>query len=384
LSPDFSATMWLSRLAGSGRHGRAGRTGAVNGLLPECPAEDELLESLLQPGKTISDVNRRQRNLVDTGMKPSLRYGFVGLGNLGRRLARNLVANGFEVALHDRDPEAAAALRQSVVQRSLNIVGSCAEAARGADGLITCLPSSAATRMAIEGPEGAISTLGKGATWIEMGTNESGEVLRLANKLENVGVATLEAPVTGGVHRASAGDITVLAGGDRRLFDRHRPALAAMGNPVLHVGSIGQGSAMKVITNMLAFLHLLGAGEALMLARKSGIDLGTAFEAIRHSSGNSFVHETESQVVLNGSYDIGFTLDLACKDAGFASEMGRRLGVPLPLAEQAETLLNAARERYGGDAWSPMAVRLLEDAVGTRLRAKGFPATLDPPQELSG
>jgi len=375
--------MWLSRLAGSGRHGRAGRIGAVNGLLPECPAEDELLESLLQPGKTIGDVNRRQRNLVDTGMKPPLRYGFVGLGNLGRRLARNLVANGFEVALHDRDPEAAAALRQSVVQRSLNIVGSCAEAAHGVDGLITCLPSSAATRMAIEGPEGAISALGKGATWIEMGTNESGEVLRLANKLENVGVATLEAPVTGGVHRASVGDITVLAGGDRRQFDRHRPALAAMGNPVLHVGGIGQGSAMKVITNMLAFLHLLGAGEALMLARKSGIDLGTAFEAIRHSSGNSFVHETESQVVLNGSYDIGFTLDLACKDAGFASEMGRRLGVPLPLAEQAETLLNAARERYGGDAWSPMAVRLLEDAVGTRLRAKGFPATLDLPQELS-
>ncbi|MDH3229616.1 MAG: NAD-binding protein, partial [Alphaproteobacteria bacterium] len=130
------------------------------------------------------------------------------------------------------------------------------------------------------------------------------------------------------------------------------------------------------ITNMLAFIHLVAAGEALMLAKRGGLDLRKSFEAIRASSGNSFVHETESQVILNGSYNIGFTMDLACKDAGFAMKMGREFGVPLKLAELMEQLFIEARERYGGDAWSPMVVKLLEDALGEELRAEGFPAEL--------
>jgi 3-hydroxyisobutyrate dehydrogenase len=119
-------------------------------------------------------------------------------------------------------------------------------------------------------------------------------------------------------------------------------------------------------------------GEALMLARRGGLDLGQAWEVIAASSGTSFVHETEGQVILNGSYDIGFTLDLALKDLGLALELGSESGVPLALAERAEQSFGEARERYGGSAWSPMVVKLLEDAVGVDLRAPGFPASLDP------
>jgi 3-hydroxyisobutyrate dehydrogenase len=113
-----------------------------------------------------------------------------------------------------------------------------------------------------------------------------------------------------------------------------------------------------------------------MLCKRARVDLAAAFEAIRASSGNSFVHETESQVILNGSYDIGFTMDLACKDAGFATEIGRRLGVPLKLASVSEQTFIEARARYGGGAWSSMVVKLLEDAMGEPLRAPGFPAKL--------
>jgi 3-hydroxyisobutyrate dehydrogenase len=168
----------------------------------------------------------------------------------------------------------------------------------------------------------------------------------------------------------------VLVGGERAVYEAHLPALKAMGGEILHMGPLGSASLIKVITNMLAFIHLVAAGEALMLARRGGLDLGQAFAAIKASSGNSFVHETESQVILNGSYDIGFTMELACKDLGFATDFGRELGVPLELASLVEQTFIRARQQYGAEAWSSMVVKLLEDALRTELRAPGFPAQL--------
>jgi 3-hydroxyisobutyrate dehydrogenase len=133
---------------------------------------------------------------------------------------------------------------------------------------------------------------------------------------------------------------------------------------------------IKVITNMLAFIHLVAAGEALMLAKRGGLDLAQAFHAIKASSGNSFVHETESQLILNGSYDIDFTMDLACKDLGFAMKFGREFGVPLDLAGLTAQTFIRGRAAYGGDAQSTAIVKLLEDALKTDLRAAGFPAKL--------
>jgi len=184
------------------------------------------------------------------------------------------------------------------------------------------------------------------------------------------------------VHKAASGEITVLVGGAEALFEAHRPAFAAMGGEVIYMGPLGSASVIKVITNMLAFVHLVALGEALMLAKRGGLDLAKAYAAIRASSGNSFVHETEGRVILAGSYDIGFTLDLACKDLGLALGLGRVSGVPLEVAPLVERTFERARARYGGDAWSPMVVRLLEDALATELRAPGFPARLQPAAEI--
>jgi 3-hydroxyisobutyrate dehydrogenase len=150
-----------------------------------------------------------------------------------------------------------------------------------------------------------------------------------------------------------------------------------MGDRILHMGPLGSAAVIKVITNMLAFIHLVADGEALMLARRGGLDLGKAWEAIRASSGNSFVHETEGQLILNGSYDIAFTMDLALKDLGFAMEYGREFGVPLDLAGQTAQTFVRGKAAYGGEAQSTQIVKLLEDVLGTDLRAPGFPARLE-------
>ena len=217
-----------------------------------------------------------------------------------------------------------------------------------------------------------------GGTWIDMSTNDLHELQRLAALAAERGVATLEAPVTGGVHRAAAGMITVLVGGDEAVFRAHLPAFEAMGGRVFYIGELGKASVIKVITNMLAFIHLVADGEALMLAKRGGVDLGLAWDVIKASSGNSFVHETEGRLILNGSYNINFTMDLARKDLHFAHMMGREFGVPLELAAVTEQQFARARALYGGGAQSPMVVKMLEDAVGTDLRAPGFPAELAP------
>jgi len=300
-----------------------------------------------------------------------MRYGFVGLGNLGKHLAANLARGGFDVSVFDLDRRSA----DAVLIAGARWGESVAALAKSCDALITCLPSPSATLKVLTE---ALPLLRSGATWIEMSTNDFAEIETLALRARDKGVSTLACPVTGGVHRAEAGEITVLVGGAQQVFEAHRPALQAMGGKVIHLGDIEQAAVTKVVTNMLAFIHLIAAGEALMLCAKAGVDLRRAFEAIAASSGNSFVHETESQVILNGSYDIGFTMDLACKDAGFALEFGRRFGVPLRLAGLMEQTFVEGRARYGGGAWSSMIVKLLEDAVGTPLRAPGFPSRLGP------
>jgi 3-hydroxyisobutyrate dehydrogenase len=301
-----------------------------------------------------------------------MRLGFVGLGNLGQHLAASLLRAGFPLTVHDLDERAG----QPLVDAGAAWAESPREVAANSDSVFTCLPSPQAVDAVLTGDIGLLAGFRAGGTWIDSSTNDPRELQRLAGQAATAGVSCLEAPVTGGVHLAESGEITVLVGGATDLFECHLPAFDAIGGKVFHIGPLGSAATIKVITNMLAFIHLAATGEALMLAKRAGLDLAQSYDVIRASSGNSFVHETESQVILNGSYDIGFTLDLACKDLGFASDLGRDLGVPLELAGLVEQTFARAREEYGGSAWSPMVVKLLEDAVGADLRAAGFPATI--------
>ena len=305
-----------------------------------------------------------------------MRCGFIGLGHIGKFLAGSLVRNGFEVTVYDLNKEAAAPL----VAKGAKLAGSIKELCDASDTVFTCLPSPRAIDIVLTGKDGVIDSLASravAATWVDMSTNDQSETLRLGALCQANGINVLEAPVTGGVHKAAHGDITVLVGGEQNVFQAHEKALNAMGKPVLYIGKLGSAAVIKVITNMLAFIHLVAAGEALMLAKRGGLDLGVAFEAIKESSGNSFVHETESQVILNGSYNINFTMDLALKDLGFAMEYGNEFGVPLDLAGHTYQTFIRAKAAYGGDAWSSQVVKLLEDATRTDLRAPGFPAELE-------
>ena len=299
-----------------------------------------------------------------------MRYAFIGLGNLGGHLAASLAGAGLSLVVHDRD----AALRGRFDDLGVDWADTPAGAVQGADAVITCLPSPAVSEAVLEQ---ILPAMRPGADWIEMSTLGRDDVLRLAARAQNAGMGVLESPVTGGVHLAARAEITVLVGGEAALFARHRPALEAMGNRIFHMGPLGSAALIKVITNMLAFIHLVADGEALMLAKRGGLDLKTAWEANAASSGSSFVHETEGQLILNGSYDIAFTMDLALKDLGFAMQFGRAFGVPLDLASMTEQTFVKGRAAYGGGAQSTQIVKLLEDVLGTDLRAAGFPARLE-------
>ena len=301
-----------------------------------------------------------------------MRYGFIGLGHLGGHLAANLTRRGFSVTVHDVDRNRADGLLAAGAAwaespRSLAIAS---------DAVMTCLPSPKISKAVLSGPEGILAGLWRGGTWIEMSTLGRDDILALAALAKEAGIETLEAPVTGGVHLAAAGKITVLVGGDVAAFAIHRPAFEAMGEKIFHMGPLGSAAVIKVITNMLAFIHLVACGEALMLTKRGGLDLAQAFHAIAASSGTSFVHETEGQLILNGSYDVAFTMDLALKDLGFAMKFGREFDVPLDLAGLTNQTFIRGRAAYGGDAQSTQIVKLLEDVVGTDLRADGFPVRL--------
>ena len=299
-----------------------------------------------------------------------MQYGYIGLGNLGGHLAHSLIKKGYKVTVYDLDPK----LAERHVRDGATLAASPAELAGQVDVVFTCLPSPTVSEKVLTQ---ILTTLKPGSTWIENSTNGRDEMIRLAGMAEAKGIKVLEAPVTGGVHLANSGEITVLVGGDKELFEQFRPALETIGKKIFLMGPIGSAAVIKVITNMLAFIHLVADAEALMLAKRGGLDLAQAWNAITASSGTSFVHETEGQLILNGSYDIAFTMDLALKDLGFAMNFGKEFGVPLDLASMTQQTFMKGKAAYGGAAQSTQIAKLLEDVLNTDLRAPGFPARLE-------
>jgi len=301
-----------------------------------------------------------------------MKIGFIGLGNVGAKLAGSLQRNGFELIVRDLDMAAA----QSLLAEGAAWADSPKQLAQMADLIITCLPSPAVVSDVMEAEDGVISGLGPEKIWLEMSTTDEAEVKRLAALVEAAGATSLDGPVSGGCHRAATGNISIFVGGDRAAFEKALPALTVMGRRILHAGPLGSASVLKVVTNYLCSVHLVALGEAMMVAKKAGMDLNTTFEAIRISSGNSFVHETESQVILNGSYNINFTMDLVIKDMSLFDGLADRLGVPLEVSPMVLGIFKDGQARYGERAWSSMIVKRLEDACGTDLRTPGFPGEI--------
>lgn len=310
-----------------------------------------------------------------------MKIAFIGLGNVGGKLAGSLLRNGFELAAHDLND----GLVREFESRGATRFASLEESAGWCDVAITCLPSPEASASVLEGEGGLLRTMRPGGIWCEMSTTDEQEVKRLGAEAERLGIDAVDCPVSGGCHRAATGNISIFAGCRRDVFDAILPVLSSMGRRILHAGGLGTASALKVATNYLATANLVSLCEVLTAAKLAGLDLATTYEAIRISSGNSFVHETESQVILNGSRNINFTMDLVLKDLKLFRGLADRAGLRLELSQVLIDAFEDAAERYGKREWSPNVIRRLEEACGATVRASGFPAEIvDDEPEAQG
>lgn len=307
------------------------------------------------------------------------KVGFIGLGNVGGKLAGSLLRNAVDLTVRDLDK----AIAQPFLEAGAKWADSPREMAQNVDIVITCLPSPAASAAVMEAEDGVLAGLAPGKIWAEMSTTDKDEVLRLGEKVKASGAAAVDCPVSGGCHRAATGNIAIFAGCERATFETMLPLLTTMGRRILHTGDLGSASVLKVVTNYLASANLLSLCEALVTSKLAGMDLNTTYEAIRISSGNSFVHETESQVILNGSRDISFTMDLVCKDIGLFHEVANRAGVELELAPLLVRVFQQGQEQLGPRELSPNIIKLLEQQAGVDILAPGFPPEMvdDEPEE---
>ena len=301
-----------------------------------------------------------------------MKIGFIGLGNVGGKLAGSLIRNKFDLTVRDLDKN----LTKSFKDQGAKVVNSPKELAEEVDLIITCLPSPKICAEVMEGENGILNGLSENKIWLEMSTTDEAEVKRLGQKVIAKKAIPLDGPVSGGCHRAATGNVAIFVGGNRSAFEKILPALTVMGRKVLHTGDLGSASVLKVITNYLASVHLVALGEAWTVAKKSNLDLAKAYKGIAVSSGNSFVHETESQVILNGSYNINFTMDLVLKDTGLFDELAKKLNAPLEISPKVVEIFNDGKKKYGSRAWSSMIVKRMEDLNNIDFRAEGFPDEL--------
>jgi 3-hydroxyisobutyrate dehydrogenase len=301
-----------------------------------------------------------------------MKIGFIGLGNVGGKLASSLLRNNFDLTVRDLDER----LTKPLKDLGAKVAKSPKELAEQTDLIITSLPSPEVSAEVMEGSDGIINGLSENKVWLEMSTTDENEVKRLGEKVIAKKSIPMDGPVSGGCHRAATGNIAIFVGGERKAFEKILPALTVMGRKVLHTGELGSASVLKVITNYLASVHLVALGEAWTIAKKSNLDLAKTYKGIAISSGNSFVHETESQVILNGSYNINFTMDLVLKDTGLFDNLAKKLNAPLEISPQIVEIFKDGQKKYGSRAWSSMIVKRMEDLNNINFRANGFPDEL--------
>ena len=280
--------------------------------------------------------------------------------------------NKIDLTVRDLDKAAA----QPLLDAGAGWADSPAPMAHNCDVIITCLPSPAISAAVLEAEDGVLAGLSKGKIWAEMSTTDEQEIYRLGALVAKAGASAIDCPVSGGCHRAATGNISIFAGAERAVFDQMLPLLTKMGRRILHTGPLGSATILKVVTNYLATANLVSVVEALSACSAAGMDLKTSFEAIHISSGNSFVHETESQVILNGSRDINFTMGLVLKDISLFNDVAERSGLSLELAPLLIEIFKDGIAKYGEREFSPNIIRRIEEPAGLDVRVDGFPAEI--------
>lgn len=295
-----------------------------------------------------------------------MKVGFIGVGNMGGPMCRNIIRNtNHEVVVFDLDPAAVKACTDIGASSG----GSVADVAARCDVVITSLPLPRIVEAVALGADGVAAHARPGTVFIDLSTNSPATAKRVAAGMAEKGIAMLEAPVSGGTARATDGTIVIMVGGDAAVFEQNLPLLKSFSGEVIHLGEIGFGSTAKLINNMLAFCNSAAAAEALMIGKRSGIDLRKLDAVIRNASGMSTGYANMATKAFAGQFEPTFALDLAHKDLRLAMEMADELGVPGLIAPQVMSLMRMARGMGLGTSDSCALIRVYETALNEEVRA---------------
>lgn len=293
--------------------------------------------------------------------------GFIGLGNMGSGMTRNLQSAGHRLVVTDLRRETAA----GVLAGGASWADTAAQVAATTDVVITMLPTPRHVSDVVNGPSGILAGIRDGGTWIDMSTSVPEVQAAVRSAEQHRALHLLDAPVSGMAAGAAEGTLQIFVGGEVEDFHRMRPVFEAMGDPerILHVGGHGAGYAVKLMINQLWFSHLVATAEVLSVGVAAGVDLEVLRSSIVASPANStFVDRDVLSVLDHGDYDEGFAIALACKDLGLSIDLARSVGVPAELSALVEQIYRRARATYGDGAGEMTPLKLYEDLLGRPLR----------------
>jgi 3-hydroxyisobutyrate dehydrogenase len=296
-----------------------------------------------------------------------IKVAFVGLGDIGAPIASHLTREPFDLAVWNRTTSRA---EQFAAEHKVRLAATPADAVRGADVVITCLPTSAEVEAVLHGDNGMLDAFRKGAVLVDCTSGDPPTSRSIAAELGGRGVEFIDAPVSGGTSGAKAGTLTVMWGGEESVFERVRPVIEAFGKKIVHAGPVGAGDALKAVNNALLAVHILSAAEGLAVLAKAGVDPQIALDVINASSGRSNTSENLfPQRVLTREFPRTFRLALLAKDIGIAAVLAADLEVRTPIIALTAERFHQAREKLGEKADHVEAVRMVEEENGLKIAA---------------
>jgi 3-hydroxyisobutyrate dehydrogenase len=293
-----------------------------------------------------------------------MKLGFIGVGNMGNPMAANLVKAGHTLQIFDIRRESAT----NLLEAGAIWTPSPKEAATGAEAIFLSLPMPTDVERVVLADDGVLAGAASGSAIFDMSTNSPSVVRTLCEKAKTKSITFLDAPVSGGVRGARNATLAIMVGGDKAVYEKYAFVLKAMGANVIYCGDIGAGNVVKLVNNMLAFIHMMGAAEAMVLGAKAGVDPNIIWQAVKASSGGSFVWESGTRAILRDKLAPTFTIDLASKDIGLAVDLGKEFGVPLKMGSAAQDLIKYYQANGYAKEDVLATVKELEKLTGTTVR----------------
>ena len=293
-----------------------------------------------------------------------MHVGFVGVGFMGRHMARNVINGGHQMKVFDANRSAA----DEMVSLGATWTNSPREAAQDCDVLFTSLPTPQVVEEVASGEGGLLSGARRGAAYFDLSTTDPATIQRIAARAEAGGVRVLDAPVSGGTPGAEAATLCVMVGGDRATYDHYKPVLDLIGDKVMYCGGLGSGAVCKIVNNLIGLSVGVLLSEAFTMGVKWGVDAQTLYEAVSQSSGNTSSMHGYPNSIFQRNFEPGFQLDLAAKDVGLATQLGRELRVPMEMSNISQQRYIDGQNRGFGRMAAGAVAMVQEERAGVEIR----------------